>query len=52
MVYIWCFNDDIVQVDDYIDQIALQAAMNDLQLGSFKWKISKRMPNTFSGLME
>lgn len=52
MAYIQRFNDETIQVDDYIDQVALQAVINGLQLSSFKWEMFKKMPKTLSGLIE
>lgn len=39
-----------MQVEDFTNQATLQATMNDLQLGFFKWKMSKMMPKTLLGL--
>lgn len=52
MTYVCRFNDETMQVGDYTDQEALQVTMNGPQLGSFKWKMSKKMSKTLLGLME
>lgn len=52
MTYVQHFNHEAVQVKDYIDHAALQAAMNDLHSSSFKWEMSKKVPKTLSRLME
>lgn len=52
MAYVRRFNDKVMQVEDYTDQAALQAAINGLQPSAFKWEISKWMPKNLSSLME
>lgn len=41
MAYVRHLNDEVIQVDDYTNQAALQIAMNGLRLGSFKGKCPK-----------
>lgn len=52
MAYVRRFNDEAIQVDNYINKVALQAVMNGLQPGGFKWEISKKMFKTLLGLIE
>lgn len=52
MAYVRCFNNEVMQVEDYTDQVALQATMNGLQSGSFEKEMSKWMLKTFSEFME
>lgn len=51
MAYIRRFNDEAMQVDDYIDQATFQAMMNSSNQAPSS-EISKKMSKTLSGLME
>lgn len=35
IAYVWCFNDEAMQMEDFTNQTALQVVMNVFQLGSF-----------------
>lgn len=52
MTYVQRFQDRAIQIDNYMDQAALQVAMNGLQSGSFKWEMFKIMPKTLLSLMK
>lgn len=52
MAYVQHFNNKAMQVDDYTNQVALQATMNGLQPRSFKWEMPKKMSKTLSGFIK
>lgn len=42
------FNDEAMQVENYTDQVAVQAMLFGLQLESFKWDINRNLPKILS----
>ena len=46
------FNNEAMLVEDFTDQAAIQAILNGLRPGAFKWDIAKNTPRTLSGVIE
>lgn len=46
------FYDEVMQVEDYIDQVIVQIMLAGLQLGYFKWDIVHNLPKKLSAMIE
>lgn len=46
MAYVWCFKDEVMQVEDFIDQATLQATMNDYKLATRHFQMGNDQKDT------